>query len=246
MPFGAQTWAATTTLNISGPTAAELPLTMQAPLPSSGFLNLVLPGPPAASMPLFIGKDVDSSGNMPLFLQSPINTGDPSAVLHQDITPLTLIGTAFNTSDGFGSADLFLSTVLIASGIGTAPLTLITDPPPTPNPDGSISSSGDMTLVMGAANPSGVRVKSENQTSLFIKTHSSGNNTMTLYLDYPLGQVMPLSIKNKSPSGVLDVSISGAYFANDSTTLNIHAPVTDTMTLVSRGFDGSGEAPLSI
>ena len=197
-------------------------------------------------MPLFIGKDVDSSGNMSLFLQSPINTGDPSAVLYQDITPLTLVGTTFNTSDGFGSADLFLSTVSIASGIGTAPLTLVTDPSPALNLNGSISSSGDMTLVVDAANPSGIRVKSENQTSLFIKTHSSGNRAMTLYVDFPYGQVMPLSIKNKSPSGVLDVSISGAYFANDSTTLNIHAPFTDTMTLVSRGFDGSGEAPLSI
>ena len=69
---------------------------------------------------------------------------------------------------------------------------------------------------------------------------------MTLYVDFPLGQIIPLSIKNKSPSGVLDVSISGAFFANEAATLNIHAPFTNTMTLVSSGFDGSGEAPLSI
>ncbi len=248
---GSNTWADNTTLNVSGPTAAELTLVAAGPLPATGSLDLVVPGPVAAEMPLFIGKDILTGGTgiIPLFLQSPFNTGVIAASgggLGQGISPLSISGTTFNTSDGFNNANLFLSSISIASGIGTAPLTLVTDPPPTPNENGSISDSGVITIAVSGANPGNVYTKSENDTTLFIKTHASGNNTMTLYVDYPLGQIMPLSIKNKSPSGVLDVSISGAFFANENTTLNIHAPFTNTMTLVSIGFDGSGEAPLSI
>lgn len=248
---GSNTWATNTTLNVSGPTAAELTLVMLSPLSASGSLDLVVAGPQSAVMPLFIGKDIltGGTGNIPLFLQSPFATGVIAAsggASGQEFLNLAVSGTTLNTSDGFNNANLFISSVSIASGIGTAPLTMVTDPAPTPNDNGTISDSGVITIAVSGANPGSVYTKCENQTSLFIKTHTSGNNTMTLYVDYPLGQIMPLSIKNKSPSGVLDVSISGAYFANENTTLNIRAPFTNTMTLVSSGFDGSGEAPLSI
>lgn len=233
-------------LAIAGPEAKDMPLTVTAPTAASGDLNLVTFGPAAANTTLFIGKDIltGGTGTIPLFLQSPFATGviaaSGGALGDNDLT-LAVSGTSFFSQNV--NADLYLEGPPVGSGIGRFDLSLVTDPAPIPNPDGSISASGNTTLVINATNESGVFTQFAQDATLTILSHSPENKSMDLYVDFPIGAEMNLSIKSPSASGILNLVTSSAVGPTGTISMTAMAPFTKTMTLSSEGVDASGEAP---
>lgn len=233
-------------LSVAGPEAKEMPLTATAPIEKNNSLNLTILTAAELAATLFIGKDIltGGTGQIPLFLQPPFATGviaaSGGALADKDLN-LAVSGTSFfehNTN-----ADLYMEAQLIASGVGDLPLTLVTDPAPTPNPDGTISSSGITTLVMNASNESGVFTQFTGDAPLTMMSHSLQNQSMDLYVDFPIGAIVPLTIKHKLGSGILNLTTDGAGIPTGVISMTAMAPFTEVMTLNSEGVDASGEAP---
>jgi len=233
-------------LSIAGPEAKEMPLTATAPAASSGDLNLTILTAAQRDATLFIGKDIltGGTGQIPLFIQTPFATGviaaSGGALADKDLN-LAVSGTSFFNQNV--NADLYMEAQQIGSGIGDVPLTLVTDPAPTPNPDGSISDSGVATLVVGASNESGVFTQFAGDATLSMVSHSEQNQAMDLYVDFPIGAEMDLSIKSVLGTGVLDLSVAAADIPSGVISMTAMAPFTKVMTLNTEGFDASGEAP---
>ena len=232
--------------SISGPEAEEMPLTTKGPLAASGDLNLTIMTPADGFAPLFIGKDIltGGTGQIPLFLQTPFATGVIAAsggALGEEFLNLAVSGTSFFNQNV--NADLYMEAQTIASGIGLVPLTLVTDPTPEPNPNGTFPSSGIATLVIHASNASGVFTQFTGDAPLAMVSHSLDNQSMDLYVDFPFGAIAPLSIKSKLGSGILTLVADGAGIPSGTISLTAMAPFTKVMTLNAQAFDGSGDAP---
>jgi hypothetical protein len=233
MPFGARR-TKNLTLSIAGPEAREMPLSIWGPLLESGSISLFTQGPEANSLTLWIGKDVDSSGTMPLYLEAPWATGSPGSTLVQGNIPLFVASTS--GAPILSEASLYISAPLIGSGIGTVSLSVATDPIPTGYPPGVISASGFLTIAVSGANPGGVGVVHDGQTTLFIRVEETATSTIPLYIERNFAASMPLSIKSQRPSGVMPVAVSGAYFDTSSTSLYIQAPTATGLTTHIRGY----------
>ena len=195
---------------------------------------------------MFIGKDILTGGTgiIPLFIQAPFATGVIAAsggALGEEFLNLAVSGTSFFNQNV--NADLYLEGPPVGSGIGLIPLTLVTDPAPTPNPDGTISASGVATLSIGGNNPSGIFTEVQGTTTLALNSHTQHNRGMDLYVDFPLGAIIPLTMISQAVTGVLTLATSGTSPTNALLDLTLVAPFTNTMNLVSIGVDASGEAP---
>jgi hypothetical protein len=234
MPFGTRR-TKHLTLSIAGPEAKEMPLSVWGPLPVSGSISLFTQGPEANSLTLSIGEGIPtSSGAIPLYLEVPWATGSPGATLFQGEMPLSIASTS--GAPIFSQPSLYISAPLIGSGIGAVPLNVATDPIPTGYPLGVIPASGFLTIAVSGANPAGVGVAHDGQTTLFIRVEETATSEIPLYIERPLAASIPLSIKSQSPSGVMSVAISGAYFQTSSTSLYVQAPTTKGLTTYTKGW----------
>lgn len=230
MPFGSD--FTTTTLFMAGPEPATMPLTVLGPIPVSGSLSLFSPGPPANSLSLWIGKDIDFSGSAPLYIQVPWATGSPGTVLTQVQAPMSVSGTTYYSDNT--TTPLSISAPLIGSGIGNIALFAATDDPRLP--DGKVPVSGQMTITVTGDNPGLVRAIKDNQTTLFIRVEEVASSGLSMYMERPTAEMVPLSITSQITSGVFPVAISGAFGDNSSATLYIEAPTTNTLTTFTRGY----------
>jgi hypothetical protein len=61
-------------------------------------------------------------------------------------------------------------------------------------------------------------------------------STIPLYIERNLAASIPLSIKSQSPSGVIPIAISGAYFQTSSTSLYVQAPTAKGLTTYTEGY----------
>ena len=235
MPFGERR-TKLLTLSIAGPEAEEMPLSIWAPLPVSGSMSLFTQGPEANSLTLSIGEDIPtSSGAMPLYLEVPWAIGSPGSTLFQGEMPLSIASTS--GAPIFSQPSLYISAPLIGSGIVAVPLNVATDPIPTGYPLGVIPASGFLTMAVSGANPAGVGVAHDGQTTLFIRVEETGASGIPLYIERPLATSMPLSIKNQSPSGVMSIAISGGYhFQTSSTSLYVQTPSVKGLTTHTEGY----------
>ena len=233
MPFGARR-TKNLTLSIAGPEAKETPLSIWGPLLESGSISLFTQGPEANSLTLSIGKDITSSGTMPLYLEAPWATGSPGSTLVQGNMPLFVASTS--GAPIFTEASLYISAPLIGSGTGAVFLSVATDPIPTGYPLGVIPASGFLTISVSGANPGGVGVAHDNQTTLFIRVQETATSTIPLYIERNFAASMPLSIKSQRPSGVMPIAVSGAYFDTSSTSLYIQSPTTKGLTTHTQGY----------
>lgn len=232
--------------SISGPEAEEMPLFVKAPTAVSGQMDLVIMPPAHGIAPLFIGKDILTGGTgvVPLFVQSAFATGvivASGGASEQEFLNLAVLSQSGVTA--FNNADLYLEGPPVGSGVGVFPLTLVTDPAPTPNANGSISDSGVATLVVNASNESGVFTEFARDMPLSMVSHSKQNKAMDLYIDFPFGAIIPLSIRSPSTTGALDLSVNAAGQPSGTMHVSVMAPFNKVMTLSSEGVDASGEAP---
>ncbi len=221
------------TLSIAGPEAREMPLSIWGPLLPSGLIPLFTQGPEANSLTLWIGKDAHSSGTMPLYLEVPWAAG-PGSLIQGNI-PLFVSSTS--GAPILSEASLYISAPLIGSGIiGTVSLNVATDPIPTGYPPGVIPASGFLTIAVSGANPGGVGVVHDGQTTLFIRVEETATSTIPLYIERNFAASMPLTITSQIVSGVIPIAISGAYVDTSSTSLYIQSPTPKGLTVYTKGY----------
>ena len=229
--FGGTPNIKTLGLSISGPAAAELPLTVLGPVPDSGTMNLFTQGPEANQLTLFVGKEMDASGIVPLYLTAPMATGAAGNILIQAEATLVVEGTSYDEANN--DATLAISAPSIGSGIGTSTLFVEVD---APSPDGTVPISGLMTIAVEGTNPAGVGQGQNQDTTLFIRVSEVQSGVVPLYLERPAAQSIPLSITSQISSGVLPVAISGMFTETETTTLHINAPTAKTLNTNITGY----------
>lgn len=229
MPFaGAKNQ--TFTLTIAGPEAADVPLTMWGPQPASGVTTLFTQGPEANSIPLFIGEEFQSSGNIPVYLQAPLEEASPGATALNNEISLSVSGSSYAGLDT--NSTLFVSAPSIGSGIVAVPLNIATDAIPDME-SGFNPASGQVTTTISGSGPT----PQTGETTLFIRVEETATSGVPLYINRPLAQSMTLSIPPHGlVSGVIPVSISGAYMSTSSSTLFIKSPTSGILTTHIRGF----------
>ena len=210
-------------LFLRGPAWTVMPLSVETPKPTSGVMNLFTQGPEALSATLFIGKEIDSSGEFSLYLQSPWAIGDPwpTAAGTAAIHPLSVSGTLWYTEDV--SVPFFVTTPSISSGIESIGLYASGDP--------GFSSDEISTTISGGYPASGL-----GEMTLFLPIEATGVSAVSLYIDKGFGAIAPLTITSQFASGVVPVSVSGAYIYNSGATLFTHSPTAQPLITFTRGF----------
>ena len=85
-------------------------------------------------------------------------------------------------------------------------------------------------------NPAGVGVGHNEQTTLFIRVQEVQSSGMPIYLERPIADSIPLSIRSTISSGTLPVSVSGTLNATGSMTLHVVPPATKSLNTNIAGF----------
>jgi hypothetical protein len=168
---------------------------------------------------------------MPLYLEVPWATGSPGSTLIQGNMPLFVASTSGASIST--EASLYIAGPSIGSGIGMAPLH-IADATMTPEqyipPLDFGFEQGFLTVAVSG------RGAHDSQTTLFIRVEENPTSTIPLYIERNLAASIPLSIKSQSPSGVIPIAISGAYFQTSSTSLYVQAPTAKGLTTYTEGY----------
>ena len=222
------------TLSIAGPEAKEMPLTAWGPQPGSGVTSLFTQGPEANSVTLFIGEEVKANGSIPLYLQSPMS--DEGGTLVQGEISLSASGTS---AQGIPSGvALYVAAPAIGSGTVVIPLNVATDPLPTGYVPGTLPMSGFLTVSVSGANPGGVGIDHEAQTTLFIHTAYNATSGIPLHMERNFANIVPLSVPvpRDTGSGIMTIAISGAYMYDSSTTLFTKSPTNKTLVTFIKGY----------
>jgi len=188
-------------------------------------------GPAASDLTLFIGKEVEASGVLSLYLQAPFSVGNPDAGLEQTQAPLAISSTMH--SNTYFTTTLAIDAPNIGSGIGEATLFVRVD---EPSADGTVPVSGLMAMVVGGNNPAGVRQELSEETTLFIRVQETQTSGMTIYLERPLANSLPLNVINRTANGILPVSVSGTFNAAGLATLHIVPPQSKSLNTNIAGY----------
>ena len=202
----------------------EMPLTVASPSTTSGLMTMFTQGPEANNLTLWIGREVDASGTFPLYVQSPWATGDPVHTLEQVLVPLAVSGTTYYNTNS--TTTLSIDAPTIGSGIGTSTLFVQVD---APSADGTVPISGQVTVFMEGNDPGGVGVGCNEQTTLFIRVQEVQSSGMPIYLERPVADSVPLSIRSSIANGTLPVSVSGTL--NEAGLMTLHIVPPDTKFL---------------
>jgi hypothetical protein len=208
-----------------------MPLNVAGPKPASGVATLFTQGPEANNLNLWIGKEIDASGNVSLYLEAPWATGNPGHTLEQALMPLAVFGTThYNTNS---TTTFSIAGPSVGSGVGISTLFVQVD---EPSADGTVPISGQITVFMEGNDPGGVGVGRNEQTTLFIRVQEVQSSGMPIYLERPVADSIPLSIRSTIASGTLPVSVSGTLNATGSMTLHIVPPATKSLNTNITGY----------
>lgn len=218
-------------LFLQGGVGDEMPLNVAGPNPASGVVTLFTQGPEANNLTLWIGKEIDASGNVPLYLEAPWATGNPGHTLEQALMPLAVSGTThYNTNS---ITTLSIDGPAVGSGIGISTLFVQVD---EPSADGTVPTSGQISVFMEGNDPGRVGVGQNEQTTLFIRVQEVQSSGMPIYLERPIADSIPLSIRSDIASGVMPVSVSGTLNGAGSMTLHVVPPATKSLNTNIAGF----------
>lgn len=212
-------------------TTNEMSLNVTTRNSDSIVATLFTQGPEAHNLTLCIGKEIDANGNVPLYLQAPWATGSPVHTLEQVLMPLAVSGTThYNTNS---ITTLSIDGPAVGSGIGISTLFVQVD---EPSADGTVPISGQISVFMEGNNPGGVGVGQSEQTTLFIRVQEVQSSGMPIYLERPIADSVPLSIRSSIASGTLPVSVSGTLNGAGSMTLHVVPPATKSLNTNIAGF----------
>jgi len=219
-------------LFLQGGLSDETSLNIAGPKVASGVMSTMFTqGPEANSLTLWIGKEIDANGTFPLYIQSPWATGNPGHTLEQVFIPLAVSGTTYYNANS--TTTLSIDAPAIGSGIGISTLFVQVD---EPSADGSVPISGQISVFMEGNNPGGVGVGRNEQTTLFIRVQEVQSSGMPIYLERPIADSVPLSIRSTIASGTLPVSVSGTLNGTGSMTLHVVPPATKSLNTNIAGF----------
>ena len=207
-------------------TTNEMPLNVATSNGDSGVTTLFTQGPEANNLTLWIGKEIDASGTFPLYIQSPWATGSPGSVLNQGFVSLAVSGNIYYGANENNT--LSIAGPPTGSSIAVSTLFVRVD-------DGTVP-SGQISVFMEGNNPGGVGVGHNEQTTLFIRVQEVQSSGMPIYLERPIADSVPLSIRSDIASGTLPVSVSGTLNGTGSMTLHVVPPATKSLNTNIAGF----------
>jgi hypothetical protein len=212
-------------------TTNEMPLNVATPNGDSGVTTLFTQGPEANNLTLWIGKEIDASGTFPLYIQSPWATGSPGNTLEQALMPLAVSGNIYYGANENNT--LSIAGPSVGSGIAVSTLFVQVD---EPSADGTVPISGQISVFMEGNDPGGAGVGQNEQTTLFIRVQEVQSSGMPIYLERPIADSVPLSIRSDIASGTLPVSVSGTLNGAGSMTLHVVPPATKSLNTNIAGF----------
>lgn len=184
---------------------------------------------PGKTIPLWIGQDIDSSGNTTGFIEGRYVT--PGWSGYSNDSTLYMSG-SFNPNAVYTSGSpLYIAGPdewIVPFGSG-APLYITTDIPESGSTSGWWIGASGATLVM-------VEDGNSFAAPLVVEGAIASTGSMPLYIQRDFANSLTLSIKNQSPSGVITMSVSGAFIGEGESTLYISPPTANTTRLFTRGF----------
>lgn len=137
----------------------------------------------------------------------------------------------------YDSPTLFLKSpdVFIGSGETNIPLFLKVEEPIL-SPEGAIINSGIFSIFMDGNNDANLSYRKNQEISLFLPVNGIESGNITLFLDRPASEIMPLNIRSFTTHKDMNVYISGNYTHKDNISLLIKAPESNNFRFFFRGY----------
>lgn len=186
-----------------------------------------------SGIPLFIGKEYKANNNTTLYINNDIYapSGDYLSVKDADLFIKSVSGALSS------APTLFLESPNTYTGSGDTyvPLFLKVEEPIIGS-GGGIIGSGTPTLFVQGNNNANIAYTKEQNTTLYLASYPQHSGNMTLFLDRPISEVIPLNINAFIGSGNMNVYISGNYTHNNNTTLFVKPPESNDFKIFFRGY----------
>lgn len=191
-------------------------------------MPLFIPAPPASPATLVIGRDYFASGSLSVYMIGHDGFGGTDAVK----TSTLYIRSPKNNAVGYeDDGSLFIDgPVYDQSNSGVTLFTKSINNPPAVR---------SLRLTASGADPSSsYPIGQEKSIPLYIRNEAEYNANVNLHIenDIDRGNQITLFIKDKQPSGVAPLYVSGVYKDNNTTDLFIKAPQSSAMNLFNRGY----------
>lgn len=182
---------------------------------------------------LFMGKKHDDNDHISLYINNDIYAPYSQNVSGENIE---LFITAVSGAQS-SIQTLFLKSpnTYIGSGNILSPLFLKVEEPIITE-DGVIINSGIFTLSLEGNNNANLADTKQQGTTLHLAAYPQYSNDMSLFIDRPISEVIPLNINAFIGSGNMNVYISGNYTHNNNTTLLIKPPESNSFKFFFRGY----------
>lgn len=183
------------------------------------------------STPLFIGKENLNNNNISLYIN---NDSFAASSEYSVFNTGTLIISGTDGSS-YDVTTIFLKISNMASGDVFIPLFLNVEEPIIGS-GGGIFNSGVHSLFVQGNNDANIAYEKGQNTTLYLAAYPEFSEDMSLFLDRPISEVIPLNINAFIASGDMNVYISGNYIYNNNTTLFIKPPESNNFKFFFRGY----------